>query len=130
VRVLVVDDHKVVRAGFVSLLGRESDFSVVGEAADGRQAVEQAETLRPDVVVMDVQMPVMDGVEATRRIKARLPNVLSVGLSLHEEEVVSRAMIQAGAAAFLSKNGPAEELIEVIRRLCGREKALSPCGGE
>jgi signal transduction histidine kinase len=117
-RLLVVDDHAVVREGFVGLLARQPDFEVVGEAADGAQAVQQAEALQPDAVIMDVDMPTMDGVEATRRIKQRQPEMIVVGLSLHEEKGVSRAMAEAGADACVSKNDPAENLIDAIRQAC------------
>jgi PAS domain S-box-containing protein len=116
IRLLVVDDHKVVREGFVGLLSREPGFEVIGQAADGKEAVRQAEALRPDVIIMDVEMPIMDGIEATRRIKQRQPHVVIVGLSLHEEESVSRAIMDAGAAVHLSKHSPAEELVAAIRR--------------
>ena len=121
IRLLVVDDHKVVREGLVGLLGREPGFEVVGQAADGRQAIRQAETLCPDVIVLDVEMPVMDGIEAVREIKQRRPDVLVIGLSLHEGESVARAMVEAGAAVHLSKHAPAEELVAAIRQACGRE---------
>jgi CheY-like chemotaxis protein len=118
VRLLVVDDHAVVREGFVALLERQPDFEVVGEAADGEQAIRQAETLRPDAVIMDVDMPTTGGVEATRRIKRRHPEISIVGLSLHEEEGIARAMTEAGADAYISKHDPAKDLIEAIRRAC------------
>jgi len=118
VRLLVVDDHAVVREGFANLLGLQPDFEVIGEADDGRQAVEQAEFLRPDAILMDVDMPTMNGVEATRRIKDRHPGVVIVGLSLHEEQGVARAMLEAGADAYVSKNSPAKDVVETVRRAC------------
>lgn len=120
IRLLIVDDHKVVREGFVSLLERETDFEVVGQAADGAEAVRQARALQPDAIIMDVEMPILDGIEATRQIKRQWPNILVIGLSLHEEESVARAIIEAGADAHLGKNGPADALVEAIRRGCGR----------
>jgi len=114
-RLLVVDDHKIVRDGFVSLLNRQSDMEVVAEAENGEQAIHRARALHPDVIVMDVNMPLIDGIEATRRIKSRQPKVVIVGLSLQEEESVARAMARAGANAYLSKNVPTEELLETIR---------------
>jgi DNA-binding NarL/FixJ family response regulator len=116
IRILVVDDHAVVREGFIGLLNRQPGFEVVGEAADGSQAVEQAEALQPDVIIMDVDMPMLNGVEATRRIKQCHPEVAIVGISLHEEENVARAMIQAGAEAYVSKHAPAKDLVEAVRR--------------
>ena len=90
VQLLVVDDHAVVREGFVGLLNRQPDFRVIGEAADGEEAIRQAEALQPNAIVMDVDMPNLNGIEATRRIKLRHPEIVIVGLSLHEEEGVSR----------------------------------------
>jgi len=118
VHLMIVDDHTVVREGFVSLLDRQPDFEVIGEAADGEQAVQQAEALRPDVIVMDVNMPTMDGVEATRRIKSRQPGIVIVGLSLFEDEAVARAMVEAGADTYVSKHAPAEDVVEAIRGDC------------
>ena len=116
VRVLVVDDHAVVREGFIGLLEREADLKVVGEAADGEEAVRQAKVLRPHVVLMDVNMPRMDGFEATRRIRAAQPHVVIIGLSFHEDEAVAQAMLEAGADAHISKQTPAREVLQAIRR--------------
>ncbi len=118
IRVLVVDDHEVVREGMVGLLERLGDIEVVGEAANGREGVEQAEALRPDAVIMDVDMPGMNGVEATREIKHRRPETVVVGLSLHEEAGVRRAMAEAGADGYISKHAPAKDLVAAIRHLC------------
>ena len=115
IRVLLADDHRILRQGLVSLLAFEPDIEVVAEAADGREALELALKLSPDVVVMDVSMPIMDGVEATRRIAAELPGVRVIGLSLHESADMARAMRDAGAAAYLSKGGPADLLVATIR---------------
>jgi len=116
IRILVVDDHRIVREGLVSLLSVESDIEVVGEAADGEEAILQAATLKPDVAVVDVTMPRLNGIEATRRIRKLRPETRVVGLSLHDEDDVARAMIGAGASAYLRKDGPAEELLMAIRR--------------
>ncbi len=117
-RLLIVDDHAVVREGFIRLLDRQPDITVVGEAADGEQAVHQAAMLRPDVILMDVNMPGMNGFEATRRIKARQPDVVVIGLSLDEDKSVERAMREAEADGYVSKQVSAKELLEVLRRAC------------
>ena len=119
VRVLLVDDHQIMRQGLSSLLQFESDIEIVGEAGDGRQAMELARRLVPDVVVMDVNMPVMDGVEATRVLAAELPDVKVIGLSMHLDSEAADAMRKAGAVSHLTKGGPSETLIEAIRA-CGR----------
>ena len=120
-RLLVADDHAVVRGGFVSLLDQQPEFEVIGEAADGEEAIRQAEALRPDAIIMDVDMPNVGGVEATRRITERQPEIVVIGLSLHQEESFARAMTEAGAEAFVSKHAPTKDLIEAIRRACRRK---------
>lgn len=121
-RLLIVDDHAVVREGFIRLLDRQPDITVVGEAADGEQAVHQAAMLRPDVILMDVNMPGMNGFEATRRIKARQPDVVVIGLSLDEDKSVERAMREAKADGYVSKQASGKELLEVLRRVCRRTR--------
>lgn len=116
VRVLLADDHKIVREGLALIIHEEPDLEVVGEAENGRQAVEIARKLQPDVVVMDVNMPEMNGIEATRAIRKLLPDVRIIGLSVNEDDSTARAMTRAGAAAYVRKNIPAEELCAVIRR--------------
>ncbi len=116
IRVLLVDDHAVMRQGLGLLLEDEDDLEVVGEAANGQQAVALTGRLRPDVVVMDVGMPVMGGIEATERIRADWPEVRVVGLSMHDEGDMAARMLAAGASAYLNKAGPAEALLAAIRR--------------
>jgi PAS domain S-box-containing protein len=114
-RVLLVDDHKVMREGVAALLEEQPDIEVVGQAGNGREAISLARQLRPDVIVMDVTMPILGGDEATRQIKAHLSQTRIIGLSLSPEEVVSKKMLQAGAECYLSKTDPAEKLLAAIR---------------
>jgi DNA-binding NarL/FixJ family response regulator len=113
---LLVDDHALVRNGLSSVLRYSTDLQVVGEAADGQEAVALAAALKPDVVIMDVNMPKMDGVEASRRIKQDLPSTVVIGLSMHEGGHHETAMRESGAAAYLTKDAAAERLIETILR--------------
>ncbi|HYL81849.1 MAG TPA: response regulator, partial [Candidatus Acidoferrum sp.] len=115
IRVLVVDDHRVVRQGLTRLLSAEPDIEVVAEAADGKAAVELAGQLRPDVVLMDVSMPEMNGVDATRAIHVAFPAVQVIGLSMFEEDELAAMMRKAGAVAYLTKRGPADVLLAAIR---------------
>lgn len=107
-RVLLVDDHKIVRQGIRALLAEEADIEVVGEAGNGREAVDLANQLVPDVIVMDMAMPVMAGDEATRQIKLHLPETRVVALSMFDDTRVADRMRRAGAAAYLLKTVPSE----------------------
>jgi PAS domain S-box-containing protein len=113
--VLLVDDHKIMREGLGLLIQDEPDLDVVGEADNGKQAVDMASTLRPDVIVMDVSMPVMNGVEATRIIKREFPDIRVVGLTMYERDDMARDMLDAGADAHLVKTGRSGELLAAIR---------------
>lgn len=126
IRVLVADDHAVVRAGIVALLGDEPDIEVVGEAVDGVEAVELAATLTPDLVVMDVRMPRLTGDEATARILAETPGVRVLVLTTYESDASILAAIEAGASGYLLKAAPAEELLAGVRSVAAGEVALSP----
>jgi two-component system invasion response regulator UvrY len=114
-RVLIVDDHEIVREGLVGLFQFETDIEIVGEAADGPGAIELVEKLKPDVVVMDVNLGEMSGVEATKRILEANPEIKVVGLSMHVDKNVAAAMHEAGAAAYLPKTGLSEDLVAAIR---------------
>ncbi|MFW6374294.1 MAG: response regulator [Thermodesulfobacteriota bacterium] len=121
IRILVVDDHTIVRQGLAGMLREVSDFQVVGEAQDGRHALEQADTLHPDIVLMDVNMPHISGIEATRIIRERHPHMPVIGLSMHVDQAVAQSMREAGAEAYLTKDGPAETLVETIRKMVHRK---------
>ena len=114
VRVIIADDHRIVRAGLAGLLRDRPEIQVVGQAVDGLEAVELATRLLPDVVIMDITMPRLGGIEATRLIHRDLPTVRVVGLSMHESDEMQAAMTAAGAAAYVTKGGPPEELIAAI----------------
>jgi PAS domain S-box-containing protein len=115
-RILLVDDHKVMRDGLAALLEEEPDIEVVGQAGNGRDAITLTAQLKPDVVVMDVVMPIIDGEEATRQIRAQWPHVRVVALSMLEEDTTRERMLKAGAEVFLSKAGPSEVIAAAIRR--------------
>jgi DNA-binding NarL/FixJ family response regulator len=120
IRVVFADDHQVMRQGLIKLIAGQPNIEVVGEAANGEEAVELARQLRPDVIVMDVSMPKMDGIEATRRIKSELPEVRVIGLSMFKDEQLARTMRQAGAETFLSKTTSSTELLQVIYGIASR----------
>jgi DNA-binding NarL/FixJ family response regulator len=123
-RVLIVDDFAPVRSTVRSLLAEYRAFEIIGEAADGAAAVQLASALRPDVIVMDVHMPRLDGVEATRRIKAELPDASVIGFSIQYGQNEDGAMRDAGSSAFVSKER-AEDLPGVIQKVTGRRIAGS-----
>lgn len=126
IRVLVADDHAVVRAGIVALLSAEPGIEVVGEAADGEQAVELALALRPDLVVMDVRMPRLTGDAATARIRECTDAVRVLVLTTYESDSSILSAIEAGASGYLLKAAPADELIAGVRSVAAGEVALSP----
>jgi len=114
IRVLLVDDHALMRQGLKGLLEDGTDMTVVGEASDGEEALAIAETLRPEVVIMDINMPKMDGVEATRRLKKRLPSTVVIGLSMHTSAHHREALKEAGAFAYLTKGSVSDQLRQTI----------------
>lgn len=126
IRLLVVDDHPVVRAGIVGLLAGEPDLEVVGEAADGAQACDLAAALQPDVVLMDLRMPVMDGTTATERILAATPTVRVVVLTTYETDADILRAVEAGATGYLLKDTPRDDLVAAVRAVAGGETVLAP----
>ena len=129
IRVLLADDHTILRKGLVGVLNQEADIEVVAEASDGEMAVELARQFNPDVILMDVTMPKVDGIEATRRIAAAQLGVGIIGYSAHKEEYMARALYKAGAIGYLSKDEPTEFLIAAIRNVAPRSAdGRSKCG--
>ena len=125
IRVLIADDHKIVRAGLASLLGTEGDIDVVGQAANGREAVEQTLRLLPDVVLMDLMMPVMDGVQATEKIHAAAPQIKVVILTTFGTSDGIAHALAAGATGALMKNADDTELADAIRKTFRGEEAVA-----
>ncbi len=126
IRLLIVDNHTLFRQGLVSLLQSEPGLQVIGEAAGGEEALKLAQELQPDVVLMDVKMPGMDGVEATRRLLEVMPHARVLMLTVSEEEENLFAAIQAGARGYILKNADADELLQAIERVHAGEAMLSP----
>ena len=124
-RVLLADDQDLVRAGFRVILGMEDDFEVAGEAGDGLAAVDLAVSLRPDVVLMDVQMPGVDGLEATRRILATVETKVVILTTFDREDYLFEAL-RAGASGFLLKNASPEDLVDAVRVVARGDALLSP----
>jgi len=117
IRVLLVDDHAGLRQSLAALLRAEPDLAVVGEAANGQIAIEQALALQPDVVLMDINLPVLNGIEATRRIHAQAPSMVILGLSMHQEPELVQRLVEAGAAGFVGKGDPVETLLAALRAI-------------
>lgn len=117
IRVMLVDDHEAVRDGLAEVLRTEEDIQIVAEAATGEEALELLEAAAPDVVVMDVIMPGMGGVEATRQIVARLPDVRVVGLSMHRPEDIAATLREVGAAGYVRKGTGTQGLVDAIRNV-------------
>jgi CheY-like chemotaxis protein len=123
-RVLVADDHRLFREGLISLLSQEPYVEVVGEAPDGKAAVELVRSLKPDVLIVDVSMPGLNGIQVTTTVRRDLPRTRVIGLSMHEREDMANAMREAGASAYFTKSGPTEALIAMIRNVAG--EAVEP----
>src|SRR5689334_12193236 len=126
IRILLADDHAVVRQGFKMILSAQPDMDIVGEAGNGREAVELAESLTPDIVVMDVAMPELNGIEATRRLAASVPHTRVVALSMHKDSVYVREILRAGARGYLLKDSPPADLLAAVRSVASGQSYLSP----
>ena len=126
IRILVADDHPVVRDGLVSILGTQPDFVVVGEAANGIEVVQKAASLRPDVILLDLEMPEMDGVEAFRRVRADNPNVQAIVFTAFDTDERIVGAVQAGAQGYLLKGAPRSEIFNAIRIVSQGGSLLQP----
>ena len=126
IRVLLAEDHTIVRKGIRSLLDDETDIEVVGEAENGRDAIAKTEELLPDVVLMDYTMPILNGLEATRQIRKRFPDVKVVILTMHADEEYIFQFLQAGASGYLVKQTAPKELVSAIQAVHQGESYLSP----
>jgi two-component system, NarL family, response regulator NreC len=124
--ILLADDHAVVRNGFRHILEAEWDFDVVGEASNGREALALTESLRPDVVVMDVTMPELNGIEATRRITKSCPKTRILALSMHKDSVYVREILRAGARGYLLKDSSQKDFLAAVRAIALGKGWLSP----
>jgi len=126
IRVLVADDHAIVREGVRMILAKEPDIEVIGEAGDGQQALDLAATLRPQVVIMDISMPGMGGIEATQRLRAAQPDVQVLALTMHEDETYVFQLLRAGAAGYVLKRAAAQDLVQAVRAAARGEAFLYP----
>ncbi|HEY32902.1 MAG TPA: response regulator transcription factor [Dehalococcoidia bacterium] len=125
IKVLIVDDHNVVREGLRRILATDESIDVVGEARNGEEAIAKAITLRPDVVIMDLRMPKMDGIAATREIKNKLPNVNILALTLYAEDLVSQA-VEAGVSGYLLKDSDSEQITRGVHQVYDGLSPIAP----
>jgi len=126
IRIVIADDHAIVRQGTRSLLEREKDLEVVGEAGDGEEAVRLIEQLRPDVAIVDIAMPKLNGIEVTRRIKPGCPSTAVLILSAYDDDEYVFALLEAGAAGYLLKDVDSREVVEAVRAVHAGESVLHP----
>lgn len=114
IRILIADDHQILRAGLRSLLNAAPNFEVIGEATNGLEAIEATEKLQPDILLMDIAMPVMDGLEATRHISKRMPEVRILILTMHEDNAILKEIMNSGASGYIIKRAAESELVDAI----------------
>ncbi len=126
IKVVIADDHAIVREGVRMILAKEKDIEVVGEAEDGQQALQLVETQKPTVVVMDISMPGMGGVEATQTLKERHPQVAVLALTMHEDESYVFQLLRAGASGYVLKRAAAQDLVQAVRAAARGEAFLYP----
>src|SRR5215211_7335924 len=125
-RLAIVDDHELTRQSLQNMLADEDDIEIVGEAANGRQALLLCSRLRPDLILMDVRMPEMDGLAATREVKQRYPKVSVMMLTMHENPDYLLEALKAGAAGYVLKDAPQEDIIDAVRRVGNGESPMDP----
>ena len=130
IRILLADDHTMVRQGFRLILSLQSDMEIVGEAGNGQEAIEFAEKLQPDVVVMDIAMPELNGIEATRRVLISSPRTRVLALSMHKDSAYVREVLKAGARGYLLKDSVDNDLVTAVRAVARGEGYLSPAVSE
>jgi two-component system response regulator NreC len=126
IRLMLVDDHQVVRTGLKSFLQMQPDLEVIAEANTGQEAISLALETRPDIVIMDISMPEMDGLEATRRLKEQWPQVVVLALTVHEDKFYFMKMLEAGASGYLTKQAASDELIQAIHAVANGHIYLQP----
>jgi len=125
VRIIIADDHRLFREGLVNLLSDSKDIEIIAEAENGMDAIEKAKELNPDIIVMDIGMPILNGVDATKLLCKEMPSVKIISLSMHSEKQYIKGMLEAGAAGYLFKNCTYNELIEAIHTVNAGKKYLS-----
>lgn len=126
IRVVLADDHRIIREGIRNLLDREPDIDVIGEASDGREVILKNQELQPDVLIMDITMPNLNGIDATRKIIKQNPETRIIALSMHSDHHFVAEMLQAGATAYLLKDCVYDELVQAIKLVCMGKTYLSP----
>lgn len=126
IRILLADDHALIRSGIATLLQSSADFSIIGEAKDGEEAIQKAKELNPDVIVIDLSMPKLSGIEATKIIKKKYPHIRVLVLTMHENEEYVYQILKSGAGGYVLKSAGKEELSSAIRAVARGEKFFSP----